>query len=498
MAEAKKHRRTAERLLLAFGAIGFFLLSRYHWQHVCDDAFIDFRYADNLAAGLGPVWNRGEAVEGFSSPLWLGLLVLGRLLGAALPAWAAALGVGCAALCMALVHRFALEISQSRLVAAAAFAAASLVYPLYYWAPAGLETTLFSMLVTAAAWGLAGQSFWAWAVAAAFLGPSRPEGPLLVGALVVLAWLAHGRPAVRPGQLALALVPVLAWLVFRRAYYGVWLPNTYYAKATGPLSGRLTAGTLYALPGLLALGAAGAAIGWGRIAKRKNLVALAFAALPLVLAIGAGGDWMWHGRMILPAVSSLLVLTVAGIAAAPADRRLALVLACGLGWSALLPHPALFVDAVTFCRLSPLAHQEGTLVFASRSAARCIAANYPADALVAVNHAGALPHALPNPALDMTGLCDRHIAREVAGGLHHKFDPAYVLAQKPRLIVLNSRTRPGTSGIWYHPGYWAGESALAAHPEFRARYRPVPRFWSWRWRGTGGGGYVLLYERLVE
>ena len=123
---------------------------------------------------------------------------------------------------------------------------------------------------------------------------------------------------------------------------------------------------------------------------------------------------------------------------------------------------------------------------------------HPADALVAVNHAGALPQALPNPVLDMTGLCDRHIAREVTGGLHHKFDPAYVLAHNPRLIVLNSRIQPGTSGIWYHPGYWVGETALVARPEFRAHYRPVPRFWRWQWQGQGGGGYVLLYERVGE
>jgi hypothetical protein len=152
--------------------------------------------------------------------------------------------------------------------------------------------------------------------------------------------------------------------------------------------------------------------------------------------------------------------------------------------------------ASTGGRLAPAAYQEGTLVAANLAAADYIADHYAAEELIAVNHAGALPYALPNPALDMTGLCDRHIAREIAGGLHRKFDADYVLARRPRVIVLNSRTRPGSAGIWYHAGYWIGETALVAQPEFAARYRPVPQFWPWQWQTAVGGGYVLLYERV--
>ena len=35
-----------------------------------DDAFISFRYAENLANGQGLVFNPGERVEGYSNPLW--------------------------------------------------------------------------------------------------------------------------------------------------------------------------------------------------------------------------------------------------------------------------------------------------------------------------------------------------------------------------------------------------------------------------------------------
>src|SRR4029077_17355811 len=47
-----------------------------------EDSFITFRYARNLAAGQGLVYNPGEHVMGFTSPLWtvwsaLGIAVVG-------------------------------------------------------------------------------------------------------------------------------------------------------------------------------------------------------------------------------------------------------------------------------------------------------------------------------------------------------------------------------------------------------------------------------------
>src|SRR5258705_13457786 len=49
-----------------------------------DDAFINLRFAENLAAGLGPVFNAGERVEGYTTPAWVFLLAGLHRLGAAL------------------------------------------------------------------------------------------------------------------------------------------------------------------------------------------------------------------------------------------------------------------------------------------------------------------------------------------------------------------------------------------------------------------------------
>ena len=46
---------------------------------VRDDAMIAMRYAKSIAAGLGPVYNPGERVEGYTGPLWVLLLALMHL-----------------------------------------------------------------------------------------------------------------------------------------------------------------------------------------------------------------------------------------------------------------------------------------------------------------------------------------------------------------------------------------------------------------------------------
>src|SRR4029450_2282074 len=53
------------------------------YRFLCDDAFISFRYAHNLASGQGLVFNPGfERVEGYSNFLWVVVLAAFDALGA--------------------------------------------------------------------------------------------------------------------------------------------------------------------------------------------------------------------------------------------------------------------------------------------------------------------------------------------------------------------------------------------------------------------------------
>ena len=83
--------------------VGFLLQARA-WAFLCDDAFISFRYAVNLAHAGALEYNVGERVEGYTNFLWVVLLGLGEALGLAPHRLAPALTVlGAAGLIVAAV-----------------------------------------------------------------------------------------------------------------------------------------------------------------------------------------------------------------------------------------------------------------------------------------------------------------------------------------------------------------------------------------------------------
>ena len=66
-----------------------YLLHTWRFNFLCDDAFISFRYARNLADGLGLRFNPGESppVEGFSNFLWVLALSVFEGLGLSPVVW---------------------------------------------------------------------------------------------------------------------------------------------------------------------------------------------------------------------------------------------------------------------------------------------------------------------------------------------------------------------------------------------------------------------------
>ena len=99
--------------------IGFTLMAGVTaWIHsrqfsfVCDDAYITFRYAQNLARHGALEWNVGERVEGYTNFLWAVILAVAMKLGFHAPSAAlflgrvfGALGVGLMTLLLASLHR---------------------------------------------------------------------------------------------------------------------------------------------------------------------------------------------------------------------------------------------------------------------------------------------------------------------------------------------------------------------------------------------------------
>lgn len=527
--------------VLGAAAVLFVALARFCSKQIGDDAFIFFRVAENLRAGHGPVFNPGERVEAYSSPAWLAVLAAARSLGVGYETTSRALGP---LLCAAA---FALGVAIARRLGAGLLAASSVALfgaisgTLHYWAPAGLEMPLYALALTSASAGVAFGRPWLWAAGTALAGVTRPEGIVLVFVCAAAMLLGRGDPRLRFAHVALALSPALFYEVFRLSYFGAPLPNTYYAKATGALGERLEVGLDYAFWVLVPLvpSMVYALARW----RRGDPIAAA-VSMPGAAVVGAailgGGDWMWGHRLLVPALPALSAVFVAQawsllgarsvrLAHAAAFAILGLATNDDLAWPERIGYELHFgfnrhnlclkfrrardyVDGAKLRFVRPLEtiaralrgdtmdpgeRMEGTLTETSREVGRFLASRYPPGTLIAVNHAGAVPYYAGLPALDMTGLADRHIARDVAGGLHEKYDPAYVLARAPRAVVLNSRVEPGKDGVFYHKGYWVGETALVEHEGFARRYRALPEFFRWEYSDRKGN-FILCTSGSIH
>ncbi|MEJ7845689.1 MAG: hypothetical protein WKF93_08595, partial [Acidimicrobiales bacterium] len=254
-------------------------------DQVVDDAFIFFRYAENAAGGDGLVYNPGDAVLGFTSPLYVltltGLVaVVGR---DALPA---------AAVVVDLALYLAASVALVRLVGRRVHAGsapgvghAAPVALLALWALGlpfvdgalnGMETMLFLALVLAAVDALDdGRSTLA-AVLAGLLVLARPEG-VVVAALLGVVLLRRGRPLPWGGIVA-AGVAVGAWAAVALVTYGTVVPQSLLAKSGVVTAGPGDVGGPTAIAAQLAVGVSSAQFG--------DLPGIVRAAL--VVVAGAG------------------------------------------------------------------------------------------------------------------------------------------------------------------------------------------------------------------
>lgn len=277
-----------------------------YWQ--CDDAYISFRYVWHLVHGNGLVFNAGERVEGYTNFLWvLELAALWKAIGIAPEVACDALGALCTIGALVCVLGFARGGPLPERRAFAAFGALLLLATSRTWAvwtTSGLETRQFTffallgLLLTSRGLGrpgrLAGASL-------AFAGAeyTRPEGLLLWGCAG--AWLLaetafarrfSWRPLLAYGLPFLVLVA--AHYLGRHAYYGDWLPNTYYAKhvRAWPEAGirYLVAGAIETGAWLLLPFAAAGAVSRARRADRTHCLSAWVVGVHAAYLVRIGGD----------------------------------------------------------------------------------------------------------------------------------------------------------------------------------------------------------------
>lgn len=512
-------------LLLLF--VGTVALQFWLWPFVTDDAYITFRYTTRLCQGLGLTFNSGEAVEGFSNPLWTLWLALPCLWGGDIPFFSQITGLFFAVVTLAALWFAAQNVSQSGApVLALIVTALLLLNPGFQvYASLGMEVPqLAALLSWAMALTLAGlqhkKNAYFYGAAALFglASISRPEG-LLYGALWGIGLLSYFKPWREPqhwraliGMAALIWLPFCAYLAFRLYYYGSWLPNTALAKAV-PFRFRDGLGFVSVLGPPIAIGL----FAFGLLPFRRlwqhpfrqastQLIAsaLGICLAGLIFTWYGRDDWMAFVRFLQPAYPALLFMMVSflflqfeQVSAGLRQSILVLVFAITSLCSGLAFWP--WARAETLAALV-MRNTEPTAV------AKAIQILFPEPHTLAAGRIGVLAYLNPqHTILDLYGLTDRAQALAIKASGQSGADFAFDIPANPvferhpdLLMITRSAPRDGLAAYtaqdlaylqphWrcvlrFKQGYWGSYDLWVRHdirPDLPSQCEAIIEPWQW-------------------
>jgi len=211
-------------VLLGVVALGIGFVLR---DMALDDPFVTYRYAENLAAGHGFVYNEGERILSTTAPLYALLLAAGRLVTSDLPALSNWIGILSLWGGACLIYRICVRFGQL-----AAGIVAGLLYATFplLWLSLGFEVPFYLLLALGGFYcSFSGKlALAALLMAAATL--TRADGVIPAGVMFLGQWLeAKGQRPMVKGLLIylLALAPALIALT---VYFGSPVPVTLAAK----------------------------------------------------------------------------------------------------------------------------------------------------------------------------------------------------------------------------------------------------------------------------
>ncbi len=202
-----------------------------------DDAYITFRYARNILAGVGFVFNPGEPVLGTTTGLYTLLMAgLGLLTGgvaANFPLLASLVNALADAATCVLLYQLGRRFHYPLAGAAAAIGWTIAPFSVTF-AIGGLETSLYVFFLTAAVYAYTEMRLTLVALLAGLSVLTRPDAVILLAPLA-LDWLiriVRKDPAYRVTWKALGAFsgPVAAWVIFASLYFGSVIPHSVNAK----------------------------------------------------------------------------------------------------------------------------------------------------------------------------------------------------------------------------------------------------------------------------
>ncbi|MEP6774750.1 MAG: hypothetical protein ABJA50_04065 [Chloroflexota bacterium] len=481
-----------------------------------DDAYIFLRYAHNLASGAGLVFNPGDPVEGYTSPLWTLLMVVPALLHVDLPVSAMILSslFGLATLFAVFFFcrkHFAPYKGKEWLAVVPPLILAT--NPSFeFWAWSGMDTSLFTFLF--------------FITFRLFLEQVN-DAKLMIGSGLCFFLTAFARLDI------LALLPVYLFCIFfvtrqsrplfwrklisfvspglllalhfvwRYSYYGSWLPNTYYAKVGVPLGVLLQKGLAYTTDFLAAYALYVAItviiilllarLSGSMPAARKLGVAITVTWLAYVTYVGGDHFAMFRFYVpILPVLAYIFVSFIPWVIARTATfsprshTLIATLLMVGVFLGNFM---------VYWSHDGERARQEVELAGNWVDVGQWLKDNTPRDSSIASMVIGAISYYSELHTYDLLGLTDKEIAMrgkiypEGAIG-HQKYDTSYILAQKPDYIVYvtsGGSTTPLGRNFTLPPTYFYAFNDLISDPRTEELY-------DFKEVKMGNGRYIELLQ----
>ncbi|MDP2305471.1 MAG: hypothetical protein Q8P18_05545 [Pseudomonadota bacterium] len=405
------------RLLPLLAVAALVVLGAPAWPQQIDDQLITLAFAHEWAATGHLRWGTGEVVEACSSFLQLSLATAWIALGgedANLFVKRLAVLCGCATVVFAARRVPRSAVGLVLLLALVTWE------PIAWWSFAGMETTIFALLLTVG---------WATLLSPSGLTPSGVgllgSGPVLSLAALWLAAIARpeGNLHYALGALVLAVrgesrarraivvtgIALFTWHALRVSYFGHVFPTPYLVKmaATDPF------GPQWGQWGweLLTLGGIGAVL---LVGFRFRPLALVPFLVQCVVELRAEADWMGHARYLLPGVCATVVAWAACAPPRALGRRSLAGLLAIVGLASALEPPSVTLEGIALRSAwdltTPSRWFHTALDTTQLEDVTWIVESAPWDSAVMLEDVGMPGNVAGVRIIDLVGLTDRGIA----------------------------------------------------------------------------------------
>ncbi|MBR9680444.1 MAG: hypothetical protein GOU98_01310 [Candidatus Altiarchaeota archaeon] len=443
-----KWTRPISLVLVTISLVLFFKFLIGLWGYTVDDAFIVFRYAENLVDGNGLVWNVSSLrSEGYTSFSWLMLIVIGQFFGLNLLIYSKLLGLLFLLGTLYFFWKFSKELFKADLqifvFSVALFFMLSNSFTALHTV-AGLETIAFSFSLVALLWYAYKNDIKILSYVALFSSLTRPEGIIASFTTFSLIFIKskHRKKHLKIVSLNF-LFPLLLYFVIKFIYFGHLFSLPIFVKILNYSFDSIKPiiflrFLFYVLPFLLL-------IYLNKTFQKSKLRLLLLGPLSYLIFYPFSNHWMNYGmRLYFPAYALIYLLTAisVGYFLKKNQKYLRIVM--------LLVVLVLFLNfnsITTFMAYSNfMPHYPETALYKIGMALGDFSNS---DFLLVTSYAGAIPYFSKVNHVDTYGLTDPNIAINGVAS----FD--YIDSIKPDLIlVYNSVDKVPEQNVHPLPYEW--------------------------------------------